>query len=351
MAEDGKPKVGDGPGRLRPTIVGPAALRPRESAIAATTEPAAVGLPQKPRGLSEPVRPKPSSSIAPASLRPIARPTAIQGAEPERVMVEMEDLRRLAPQARPAVLKRALALVRGFVVNGASERQAVLWGHETQQEYGLLVSQGLELARADALQRVAIHVNRMTTILGSIDLEAACGAGPAPGVFSRLVRSTYARIDTPEELEAARGELDQIVQLLGETLPDLLSLKQSIEQHWQRIEVVGDETEAAALAAEFLAMRLQEKRPTLSRRYLDRSISLTQTTAQIREAASLRDAQIEQPARLVAVIQDVVLVRLPAWLGSVAALEASAAGHRRVTSTEAGELAHRLRGLLQQLNS
>lgn len=351
MAEDGKSKVGDVPGRLRPTIVAQVALRPRKPAIPAATEPAVVGLPQRPHSVPEADPSKPSSSIAPASPRPVARPTAIQGAEPERVMVEIENLRRLAPQARPTVLKRALVLVRGFVVNGASERRAVLWGHETQQEYGLLVSQGLEFSRADALRRVAFHVNRMTTILESIDLEAACGAGPTPGVLSRLVRSAHARIDTPKKLEAARTELDQIVRLLGEALPNLLSLKESIEQHWRRIEVLGDEAEAVALAAEFLAMRLQEKRSTLSRRYLDRSISLVQTIAQIREATSLRDAQIEQPAHLVAVIQDVVLVRLPAWLGSVAALEAAAAGQRRVTSTEAGELTYRLRGILQQLNS
>lgn len=335
---------------LRPTIISPPATRrapehgavptsvarPKQTALGpdASASPAPVVLP-------EPGQPAPPS-------RPMLNPTAIPGLEPERIAVEPADLRKLSPEARPEVRERALALVQGFVVGGASERKAVLWGHGLQQEYGELVSYGLGLSRSDVLGRVTFHLGRMTTILSSIDLEAACGLAPGSGLLGRVLRQANVRIDTPEELMRARGELDQLMRLLGEALPQLLSLKEAIERHWRQVEAVGDEVEAAALAAEVLSLRLSEARPALAGIYLDRSIGLTQTVAQIRSSTGLREVQVEQPLRLIRAIQDVALVTLPGWLGSIAALEATAL-RGPITPTEAGELAHQLRSIVQNL--
>ena len=64
-----------------------------------------------------------------------------------------------------------------------------------------------------------------------------------------------------------------------------------------------------------------------------------------------RDEQIEQPLRLIGAIQNVALVTVPGWLGSIAGLTAMLAGKRKLTPTETGELAHQLGNILQQLKT
>lgn len=78
-------------------------------------------------------------------------------------------------------------------------------------------------------------------------------------------------------------------------------------------------------------------------------MSLTQTVAQIRSGASLREVQIEQPLRLIEAIQNVALVMVPGFLGSIAALTTMLDSNRKLTPTEAGELTYQLRSILQQL--
>ena len=282
-------------------------------------------------------------------MRRAISPTAIPGEEPRRVAIGATDLAQLAPGTSPAIRERALALLKGMILDRSGERRALLWGHDLQREHGALMSQGLDLARSEALARVTVHLSRLATILASIDVEAAAGVAPGSGMLGRVLRQAGPRIDTPEELTRARVEIDQLLALLGEALPRLMSLKAEIEDHWTRIEAVGDEAEGLALAAEALSLRLQPSRPDLARIYLDRSIALAQTVAQVRSGAGLREAQVEQPLRLIAAIQDLSLVSLPGWLGALAALE-TAAAQRRATPTQAGELAHRLRGILQTLN-
>ncbi|WP_244440084.1 hypothetical protein [Mesorhizobium metallidurans] len=286
---------------------------------------------------------------APARTRLAARPTVIPGVERKRIAAELSDIKKLSPLAKPAVLEQTLRLIQSFVVESARDRQAVLWGHRLQQDYSDLVSRTLELSQADVLKRSTGYVGRMTDILGSIDIEAVCGAPSRAGVFGQYFKKTNSRIDTAGELDTARIELDQLVRLMGEALEQLLSFKETLEQHARRIEDIGDEAEASALAASFLSDHLRASRPPLSQRFLERGMSLTQTVAQIRSGASMREVQIEQPLRLIGAIQNVALVMVPGFLGSIAALTTMLDSNRKLTPTEAGELAYQLRNILQQL--
>jgi hypothetical protein len=78
-------------------------------------------------------------------------------------------------------------------------------------------------------------------------------------------------------------------------------------------------------------------------------MSLTQTLAQMRQAGSTREMQIEQPIRLIGAIQNVALVVMPAFIGSLASITTLGAGKTPVSQTEAGELAYRLRDIISQL--
>lgn len=341
-------------GTLRPTVIGPASGRSRTPVVSAGEE-RATGAPVRATVIEKPASGSArSGATAKAEQHVPPRPagvaaTAIPGVERKRIAVDLAEIRKVSPQVRTSTLEAALRLVETFVVDRIDDRQAVLWGHRLQQDYSNLVSQTLELSQADVLKKVAGYIGRMTDILSSIDLEAVSGAAPAGGLIGQYLKGVNRKIDTPAELHTARRELDQLVKLMGDALQQLLSLKETLARHSRQIEAKGDEVEAAALAAQFLSEHLSKVQPALSQRFIERAMSLTQTIAQIRGNASLREAQIEQPLRLIAAIQNVALVTVPGWLVSIAGVITMLESKRKLTPTEAGELAYQLRNILQQL--
>lgn len=335
----------DGPenrGRGRPTIItAPARTPPPEAMPRAQPAPTVIG--------PAAAKARPPRDL-PAPERKSMGPTAIPGVAPERVSVTPADLRKLAPGLRPAIADEALRLVQQLAPARLSERNVVLWGHRLQQDYTALVSQTLDLTQSDVLRNVSGHVGRMIDILGSIDIEAACGAVPA-SLLRQVLRGANSRIDTPGELARARGELDQLIGLMNAAFGALLGFRETLDQHARKIDALGDAAEAAALAALYLAGHLAATAPNLSQRFTDRSMSLTQTVAQIRSGAALRSAQIEQPLQLISTIQNVALVMVPGWLTSIAALYSLLNASRQPTPTEARELANQLRTILQQFKT
>lgn len=297
-----------------------------------------------PRGLSK----KP---IGPSLPRTVARPTAIPGVERKRIEVVEEDLRPLAPHVSRKIMQMALREIGMFVAETASERQVVLWGHEAQRRHASLVSRAVELSQDPVLTRVAIHVRRMTEILASIDVEAASGVVRPKGILDHVLRRTNDRIDTAEELERARVEIDRLVTLTGGALGDLLSLRKDLDRHRMDVADAAEAIEVAALSATFLSERLKNKRDDLSRRFLERAMSLTRSLAQIREGEAVVDVQADQPLRLVVAVQEVVLVALPALLGSFAAIQTAVRAGGRLNPTEATELSFRIRDILRQLET
>lgn len=333
----GDPPDDGPPGRLRPTVIDPAAGRRRARAAGAT--------PPSPPARSARGR---QEAAAPGV---VTVPTSVPGVQRERIAVTVADIERLSPGLAPSVAARAVRLVEEFVVEGARDRHVTLWGHAAQRDYADVVSRTLELSQADVLIRARGYVGRIIGILGAIDLEAVCGIGQAAGIFGRILRSAGPRIDTPPELEAARLELDQLVKLTGAAIEPLLKLKDALEQQSRHIEAAGREIEAAAMGAAFLSGYLEAGQPALSRRFLERSMSLAQSALQIRGGEPLHATQVDEPLRLIAAIQDAVLVSMPGWLGAIASLTTAANTARRPTPTEAGELQHQLRTILQQLKA
>ncbi|MDV3253495.1 hypothetical protein DevBK_19325 [Devosia sp. BK] len=284
---------------------------------------------------------------APKSSGPM-KPTAIPGVQRRRLEVTVSDLARIAPLAGKDVLRRAVAILQEVVADAATERSAILWGHALQEEYGRSVSRMLELSHDPVMVKAAGYVNRMSSILAAIDLKAI--AETTPGVGQYLKRLNQ-RIDTPDELDGARFELDQLVALMASTMEPLLSVKDAIERQIAETERLAVEIEAMSIAADYLAGRPSPRIPELARIYTDRGIGLTHTLAQIRETAALRGAQAAQPLSLIAAVQEIALVTVPGWLSSLSAMTTMLRNQRRPTPTEASELDHRLRHILQQLKS
>ena len=318
--------------KLRPTVIGAPGASLRTPAGAA---------PQAQDVLSPTRR-------VPAATPVVRQPTAIPGAERKRIEVAVSDLQALSPGAAAGVYQQARALVGAFVVDKASQRKAILWGHNLQQVHGDLVTEMLALARSPVLRQVEGYLARMMDILGSIDLMAVCGHG-GDSLVGRLFQGINSRIDTPGELAQAQAELEQLLALMGGALDPLLDLKDRLLRLSGSMEGTAAQVEASAIGALFLSERLRQGDAALAQCFVERSMSLTQTLAQMRQAGSTREMQIEQPIRLIGAIQNVALVVMPAFIGSIASIATLSASKTTISPTEAGELAYRLRDIISQL--
>lgn len=314
-------------------------------------EPGLTGTALRPTIIKPAPRPRRPAGGAPA--RQVAgsgklAPTAIPGVQRKRLDVSAADLKRLAPLASAEVVRKALVQLEQFVLQNATERTAILWGHGLQEEYGRTVSRMLDLSRRPELEKAAGYVRRMTEILSSIDLEAVRSGGGGLGQYFKRLND---RVDTVAELDAARTELDQLIALMAASLDPLLTLKGKIEQEALATEGLANDIKSAALAADYLSNLPALQTSGLTRIFLDRSLGLTRTLAQIRETSTLRSAQAGQPLSIISAIQNVALVTVPGWLSSLAAITAVLGGQRAPTPTETGEIDHRRRVILQELKS
>lgn len=320
--------------KLRPTVVEPSVNSPRKAA--------------------DPRARKADSSApaaSPVGAAPVVRqPTAIPGAERRRIDVQPGELERASPGAAAQVYAQAGALIRAFVVDKATERKAILWGHDLQMSYSDLVTEALTLSRSPVLHKVQGYLTRTMDILGAIDLMAACGHGTS-GVVGRMLQRVSARIDTPGELAVAQAELEKLVALMAAALQELLDLKDQLLRLAERTDATAAQLEAAAVAALFLSEHLRNQKDAVAQRFTERAMSLTQTLALIRQGGTTGTLQIEQPIRMVGAIQDVALVMLPGFLGSIASVAALMASKARITPTEAGELAYQLQHVVEKLKS
>lgn len=324
--------MGEADKKLRPTVIGPpgAVLRKRADAAA-------------PEGAAQVV------NAGAAAAAPVVRqPTALPGADRQRIDVPPGALERQWPGAAGQVYVQARALIDACVADKATERKAILWGHELQKVHGEIVGEALRLSRSPVLRKVEAYLTRTMDILGSIDLLPACGHGFG-GVLGRVFQRTNARIDTPGELVQSQAELEKLVGLMAAALEELLDLNAGLLALAERADALGTQLEAASMAASFLSRNLPPGKEAVAQRFAERALSLGQTVALIREGGATRSLQVDQPLRLISAIQNVALVMLPGFVGSIAAV--TALSPTRTTPTEAGELAYRLRDIIEQLQS
>ncbi|PIB93522.1 hypothetical protein [Caulobacter sp. FWC2] len=309
-------KPGAAPDRLRPTIIEPPAKREK--------------------------RQNDATPIRHAGTPTVTTPTAIPGVARKRIAVSPADMTRLSPGVSSRTAARAVWLVESFVAEGAGDRHVTPWGRGAQQRHAALISEGLAPSDDGVLIRTRGHVGRIVEILETIDVEATCDGRRAP--LLALFEAPSGRIDSPRKLTVARAELAGLIDLTRAALDPLRTLEAALCDHSRRIDETRVEIEAAALGALFLSEHLATSRPELSRRFLQREMSLTQSAVEIRGGQFERDSQVEDARALIATIQDVVLATLVSWLGDMA-IRAS----RRPATTEVAELRSRLRAILRKL--
>lgn len=281
----------------------------------------------------------PQNPLGQATALPRLSPTAMPGTTPERLTVSPDDLRRLAPKARPATLEAAAALLTRLIPAHLSDRDALFWAQDLQEAHAALVNDRLELLRAPDLREVPVHLARLKALLGRFDLTALCSKGLLSAAFRKASRV----IDTAEEIAAARIEINELLTLLTAALEGLAALKSRLEAQAVALQALEAQVEAAVIAAAYLA---EAAAPHLSRSFQDRRHSLGLTLLQIRTGQAQHPVEASLPARLVVAIQNIALVALPAWLESLAQFQARLKSSHAPSLTEARDLTYRLADLM-----
>ena len=269
------------------------------------------------------------------------------GVRRQRLAVELGELQALAPDAPASIHAAAVQLIREVVDDRMSDRKAVLWGHDAQKAYGERVTGTFSLAQDPVVEQARTWVNRMTTILGEIDLMAVCGHGKG-GLLGSLAKAVGNRIDTPRELSSALDELRLLLERTGGAIDRLMQLKERLQQHVDAIARIEVDIEASALAALYLSGHFATKSPGLAHLFTERSMSLNATLAQMRQNSPVYRLQLQQPLQLIAAIQNVALVALPSCIAGMSALLALLST-RGASPTEARDMSYQLRDLIGQL--
>lgn len=275
------------------------------------------------------------------------------GKKRERIPVTDDDVFMRNPHLPEETRSRTIALIDSINVDVANDREAILWGTQVQKRYAELVNESLNLSQSALLTQVEGHAKRMIEILNAINLKRVCGLEPTR--FLDAFRRTTKTIDTPEELEAARIELGQLVGHLNARVDPLLVLKEEMERIGKEVEAVELEAMAHAEASGFVVDHLNglndPSKMTLAQRFLERSGSLTATVSQIRQDKAIRAMQVEHPVKLIEAVQQVTLVTLPSWLSTLTNILAMFQGRgRKPNLTEIDELGDVAKKLIETLS-
>ncbi len=318
------PPSGGSPGGVHPTVIrcGMPAEVPKE---------------RKPTVIAPPVSQLNSQSPAAAVVPPI-RPTAIAGTVRMGAHVSVEDLTRHFPGTPVEVLKSARYVLEGVVLDLLTDSQCVMWGGEIQKRFGELTERSLELTGSKVVQDSERHLARLYAILEELD-EALRHKSSQGLLFWRKEETVW------EKFQAAGNELNQLRTLLGQALPAIVDVESSLASLSSEFEKLCNDLDAESLAGRYIAEELLHGKDRTKQSLLDRSISLTETVAHIRQGILLRGQTADILGQFVSRVQDGVLHTLPAWIEIVTL----AYQHSSHTETELYTLRQGLEDIINRL--
>lgn len=278
-------------------------------------------------------------------------PSSMPGNKRSRLPITMDNLKSSFPELDQNRLEPMLQMIWETDTQLMQESSALTWQNSLQKSYSEQVMMLLELTRHDALETAQTRLHRVLDILEAIDLHGVCEFNK-DGIFTRFLKSANSEYDTPEELELAEKELNQLVSRLNKESEALVALQRQAIQLLKEIKVLESRVQCAANAASVLSTyfeKLGKSHSRMAAQFHERAVSLTKTKAQMIQNEGARELQINHLHQLMASIQDVVLVMLPDWLGSISTIRSMLDMKKAVTLTEVMELTDRKKKIISHL--
>jgi len=293
------------------SIARPTTFRPTSMPGAAPATPSVVPstLPTTPTVLP------PTAATAPVRSEPV-RASVLPGTQRKPLDVSVDDLALRFPGTERELLERARGLLAGVTPQTMSTPAWLSFGVPAQESLSHLVKERVSLMETSIAPSVSQHLARMQYLLREV-LDAMDG-----GFFKKPAATVWASIV---------GEVRQLETLLSNAGPALGALLGAMGELVVKNKSVCETLHANSLAAEYL---IDVVSPEAGHLLVSRATSLTasQTLAleQI-QALSLDAIQVQELSTLV---QDGVLLQLPAVHSQLAGLSTKPSDTQRYLATE-----------------
>lgn len=265
-------------------------------------------LPSAPQ--SGPSRPAPTRLALPGALqaevieprRAALKPSALAGVQQRPFSAAAQELLQLFPEALPRAVQLAQQQIGAAPLPTARALDWMRFGEPQQQRLAQLVTQRLQLAEEPLLRQVPLLLRQLQARMSDL-LEALQG-----GVFRR----TPARI-----WSEAAPEVRLVETRLQQALPQLQSHQALLAELEQQTEAARQQLQSLDMAAAWLLERTGDDiQTTLSAR----AAAILASQALALEQLQLLQLDQGHLQALAALVQEGVLVKLPAVLAQLAPL-------------------------------
>ena len=289
---------------MRPTAFKPTALPGTAHASDVRVAPTSI----RPTAVSaQPAAPAPSAQV---------RASVIPGVQRKPLEVSHTALAARFPGADAALLECVRARLIAVSLHALSAPAALAFGKPEQEDLASLVKDRLSLMERAASRGVTQHLARMHTLLTDV-LSAMDG-----GFFRRSAAAVWASVS---------GEVQQLEGLLANASPALSTLQGSMAELSSKATQMAQDLEASSLAAQYLADVASTEIVSL---LVSRATSLVASQALALEQVSMLALDTTKVQELTTLVQDGVLLQLPAVYSQLAGLTSKPSDTQRYLATE-----------------
>ncbi|KVP39659.1 hypothetical protein [Burkholderia ubonensis] len=291
---------------IRPTAIQPTAVPGAAPALnpVTSTQPTAV----KPTTV-----PFTAPTVTPAEH---VKVSALPGTQRKPLEVAYETLALRFPGTAPKLLESAKAVLAGVCPQSMDAPAWLHFGVQGQEELAALVKQRLTLMESPATRGVAQHLARLHTLLREV-LDAMDG-----GFLKKSVTKVW---------ESVVVEVRQLDGLLSNAVPSLSLVLGDMEKLSNRNKEVGEVLRANALAAEYLIDIVDAQ---VGQLLVTRLTALSTSQALVLEQVQSLTLDKERVQELMTLVQDGVLLQLPAVYSQLAGLSAKPSDTQRFLAAE-----------------
>lgn len=250
------------------------------------------------------------------SVRQPVQASVLPGVQRKPLDVPLGELLARFPLADVGLLERVQEILAGIMLHSMSATEALAFGKPEQESLSSLVKDRLSLMEAAASRSVAQHLARMQTLLRDV-LEAMDG-----GFFRKSAATVWAVVS---------GEVQQLDGLLSNAEPALSRLQGSLAELSAKATGVAQTLHATSLAAEYLSGVVSAEVSSL---LVNRATSLVTSQALALEQVQMLVLDTTKVQELTTLVQDGVLIQLPAVYSLLAGLSTKPSDTQRYLATE-----------------
>jgi len=230
--------------------------------------------------------------------------------------VEFDTLAKRFPGTVGDMLVRTQAVLAGVSPQAMDSSAWLRFGVIAQESLTDLVKQRLDLMQSSAVRNVTQHLSRLQSLLQEV-LESMDG-----GLFRKPVAKVWGSVV---------GEVRQLESLLSSAGSILAANVSELERLSKDNHEAGEALQANALAAEYL---LDQMDAQVGQLLVARLTSITGSQALVLEQLQMLTLDKERVQEIMTLVQDGVLLQLPAVYSQLAGLSAKPSDTQRYLAVE-----------------